>query len=152
MKKLWRPIGIVVAVLLLIAAWVFGFLWMLFYVLGFYAALYFLSLAFKTESIVNWVLGAGALLAWVIGAIIDLFILYQTLRYMFEENFILGVLFLIFIFPLLQFLLYGFFGALAAPLLWFQHDLERRYGVTRKNETAPAEYTVLDTSETDNTN
>lgn len=121
---------------------VLGFLWIVFYVLGFYAALYFLSLMLRTTAIVNFVFGIGAVLAWIAIVVVDLFALYLTLRYMFEDNFLLGLLILFVGLPFLHFLLQSFLIALGAPFMWFMNDLEERFSKTEPAKNVP--YRVLD--------
>lgn len=61
-KKVFKIIGITVLVLLVVASWFFGFFGIVFYILGFYVALYFLSLLFKTTTIIDTIIVIGGII------------------------------------------------------------------------------------------
>jgi len=125
-KKIFRAIGIVVLVLLVIFSWWYGFFWIVFYTLGFYAVLYFLSLLFKTTYIIDVIMGIGGFILYLGFIVLGLFLSYLILRYMFEENFFIGVLLLTFGLPLAEMLFYALVMALALPLYYFREQVAEK--------------------------
>jgi hypothetical protein len=126
-KAGWKAVGIIGIVLAIIAAWFFGFFAIVFYLLGLYAALYILSIIFKTTKILEWFMGAGGILMWLLMTVGGLFLAYLFLKIMFEGSFLLGLALLVFGLPIAEVLFYGILAALAMPLVWMTEDLERRF-------------------------
>lgn len=127
-KKVLKIIGVVVLILFVVVSWFFGFFWIIFYILGFYTAIYFLSLLFKTTSIIDTIITIGGIILYVGYTVLGLFLLYLVLRHMFEKNFFIGLLLLIFGIPLAEILFYAFIAALGVPLLYFRNLLEEKLG------------------------
>lgn len=127
-KKVFKIIGIAVLVLLVVVSWFFGFFGIIFYILGFYTALYFLSLIFKTTAILDTIMTIGGIILYIGFALGGLFLLYLVLRYMFEESFFVGLLLLIFGLPLAEMLFYAFVMALGVPIIYFRSQLEEKFG------------------------
>ncbi|MCG2699842.1 hypothetical protein L6274_02210 [Candidatus Parcubacteria bacterium] len=131
-KSILKTIGIIIVVLLVGVAWSFGFFWIIFYIFGFYAVLYFLSLAFKTTAIINTILGIGGFLLYAFMGIWMLWLLYLSLNIMFTESFFQGLLLVVIGLPIAQAILYavglGLGFILGYPLIWFSGDLEKRFG------------------------
>ena len=125
--KILKMIGIVFLVLLVIASWIFNIFGIVFYILGFYTALYFLSILFKTTVILDIIITIGGIILYPISIFGGLFLLYLTLKYMFEVNFFIGFLFFIFGIPLVEFLFFAIVLALGAPILYFQSQLEEKF-------------------------
>jgi MFS family permease len=131
-KKVFKIIGIAVLTLLVVASWFFGFFEIVFYILGFYTALYFLSLLFKTTAIIDTILVIGGIILYLGFAVLGLFLLYLVLRYIFEENFFIGLLLFIFGIPLVEMLFYALIMALGAPLIYFRSLLEEKFGAKNR--------------------
>lgn len=131
MKSLLKVLGVITIVILIFLSWFFGFFSIVFYILGLYAALYFVSLLFKTTIIIDFILGAGIFILYVSVGISMLYWLYIILQYMFTENLILGFLLLVFGLPIIVTIQYalgfGVGAVLGGPLLWFRNDLEKRF-------------------------
>ncbi|MCK4524858.1 MAG: hypothetical protein KAU07_00265 [Candidatus Andersenbacteria bacterium] len=131
-----KNIGIIITVLLTFIAWYFGFFQIIFYILGFYAALYFISIIFKTTVIISTILGGGIFLFYIWTAIWSLWLLYISLSVMFTESFFMGIILLVVVLPIAEMILYGIaivLGfVLGYPLIWFSEDLEKRFGEKEK--------------------
>lgn len=125
-----KSIGAVVLALAVLYAWSIGFLGFIFYIFGFYVALYIISRLFRTAVILQFLVGAGAFLFYIIIAISLLWFGYFALKIMFEGSFFYGLLLLLVGLPIAQFLIYIIAGSvgfiLGAPLLWMIQDLEKR--------------------------
>lgn len=130
-KKTLKVIGIITVVLLVFASWFFGFFGIIFYILGFYVVLYFLSLLFKTTAIIDSIMAIGGIILYFGFMVLGVFLLYLVLRYMFEENFFIGLLLLIFGLPVAEMLFYAIMMALGAHLSYFRELLEEKL----KNKT-----------------
>ena len=130
-KSIFKAIGIIVVALLIFLAWFFGYFQIIFYLFGFYAVMYFISLIFKTTTIINTILGIGGFLLWGLLSIAGLGLLYLALKIMFTESLFLGLLILFFGLPIAEMILYGIalgLGfVLGYPLIWFSEDLEKRF-------------------------
>lgn len=134
-----KNIGIIITVLLTFVAWYFGFFQIIFYILGFYAALYFISIIFKTTVIINTILGGGMFIFYIWTLIWSLWLLYIGLNIMFTESFFWGFVFLMIILPIAETILYGVAMGLGFvlgyPLIWFSDDLEKRFGEKRVQDS-----------------
>ena len=126
-NPIWKWIGLVVTSLLVVVAWYYGFFFIIFYLLGLYAALYFVSLLFKTTKIIGFILTVGIILTHLFVSLFYLYLLYLALKVMFTENFLFGLLAVLFGLPLVHAIVMGFLIALVSPLFWFQGDLEKRF-------------------------
>jgi len=127
-KQIFKVIGAIALVLLVVLSWLFGFFGFVFYILGFYAALYFLSLLFKTTAIIDTIMAIGGIILYLGFIVLGLFLLYLVLRYMFEVNFFIGLLLLVFGLPLAQMLFYALMMVLGAPLIYFRDQLGEKFG------------------------
>ena len=140
--KMKKNIGIIATVLLIFIVWYFGFFQIIFYILGFYAALYFISIIFRTTAIINTILGGGIFLFYIWIAVWSLWLLYISLNIMFTESFFIGIVLLIIVLPIAEMILYGIATGLGYilgyPLIWFSDDLENRFG--EKEKLIPSEY------------
>ena len=135
-KKYAKPLGIVLATIFVILAWSYGFLSGIFYLFGLYAAVYLLSILFKTTKILEFILGSGFILLYISVAILDLFLLYLALKFMFESSFFWGFLIIIIGFPIITplsyFLFMGIGFIIGSPLIYFLEDLEKRFVVEKE--------------------
>jgi hypothetical protein len=126
-KKVLKIIGISVIVILVVISWFLGFFGIVFYILGFYAALYFLSLLFKTTAIIDTIMVIGGIILYIGFGLLGLFLLYLVLRFMFERSFFLGLLLFFIGIPLAETLFYGIMMALGMPLYYFRDQLEKKF-------------------------
>ncbi len=125
-KNIVKIIGIIVLVSLIVVSWFFGFFGIIFYLLGFYAALYFLSILFKTTAILDTIMTVGGIITYIGLAVLGLYLLYLTLNIMFTESFFWGLLLLFFGIPIAEGLLYALIMALGAPLFFFRNQVEEQ--------------------------
>lgn len=129
-KELLKIIGAVVVSIIVLYAWYTGFLGFIFYIFGFYVALYVISRLFKTSVILQFLLGIGGFLLYIIIAISLLWSFYIALKIMFEGSFFYGLLLIFVGIPIAQFLIYIIGGSIGAvlgmPLFWMIEDIDNR--------------------------
>jgi len=146
MRRLWRTIGLIAILGLMVWALQKGYFGVLFYVVGFYVALYIISLLFRTTALISFITGAGMLIFYPAMALIGLYLLYLVLKIMFTQNFFLGAILLVFGLPVAEAIVFAIAVALGVPLFWMRVTLSEKFS-RRNDDVIDVSYTIKDDDE-----
>lgn len=127
---LLRKVGVLLVGGLVAFFWWSGMFYLVFYILGLYAAVYIVSLIFRTTAILTAIIGIGGFILYAASAIVGLYLFFLVLQTMFTVSFFTG---------LFQLTLLGIFGGLlyfipvaigfvlGYPLIFMFQDIEKRF-------------------------
>src|SRR3989344_112754 len=125
-----RKVGILLVGGLIIVSWWLGWFYVVFYVLGLYAAVYVISYLFKTTVVAGFLMMVGGFILYVASGVIGLYWLYLILNIMFTGSFFYGLLLLVLLGTfgqLLYFIPMAIGLALGFPLIFISNDIEERF-------------------------
>jgi hypothetical protein len=131
-----KNLGIVLAGGLVILSWWLGWFYIIFYLLGLYAAVYIVSYAFRTTAIITFLLSVGGVILYVASFIVGIYLLYLILKIIFTGTLWYGLLllFILGIFGgILQFIPMAIGYVLAYPLIFMSEDIEKRVNSNQNN-------------------
>jgi hypothetical protein len=126
-KKILSISGLAVVFGLVLFSLFAGYFWIIFYLLGLFVILNFISLLCRTNSISSFILDGGLSL-YIIGIMGGLYLLYLTLKFIFIKSFLWELLLLMFGFglPFAASLVFVVLIELGYHFYWMLGDSEKR--------------------------